>query len=293
LERDSGCGRFATNAESFGGETILTTRIANPLQLQPLTEVRNSLPKSYLKEIAPWSKPRQTFDLEFDSCRSTGARNNMKFRNDWWLKSSVFVALSLFLSAAKADVVYNDTGNDFTFAQAPYSTSDFLSASLTFASPLPDNLSYTSEADALISWSVTDQIDTLDDRNAYIHRANFATNAAGVIVAWDLSVDNYGVSPTPPIVYELWTSNCLQYGCASPKDLRGLPIFEGSGENPLNSNSPGTWGEVSVAAPEPVSVALVVIGLAFLLLGWRTGKSRSGLPGRQESGRPNPKTVRL
>jgi hypothetical protein len=164
--------------------------------------------------------------------------------------------------------IYTYTGHDFTVAQAPYSTSDFLSASLTFTSPLPANLSFTSEADAIISWSVTDQIDTLDDTNAYIVDADFSTNAASVIVAWDLIVYNDGVSPTPPIVYDLVTANCQGYsGCAdSTEDLRGLAFFEGGGINPSNNQSPGSWGEMSVPAPEPKSVTSLIVGVAFLML---------------------------
>ena len=64
------------------------------------------------------------------------------FRTSFAFISGFLLLFSAIAPAAKADVIYTYTGDDFnTFSGSPpLNSSDFTSASFTFASALPDNL---------------------------------------------------------------------------------------------------------------------------------------------------------
>ena len=84
---------------------------------------------------------------------------------------------------AKADTIYTYTGNDFEVVDGPYSTSDYISASFTFADPLSFGfLNYVSPT----SWSITDQTLTLTSASDNLV-LGLEADAAGDIVAWNIS----------------------------------------------------------------------------------------------------------
>lgn len=78
------------------------------------------------------------------------------------------LSLAAVASTARASsVTYTYTGNDYTIAGPPWTTSMFISASLTFASSLPDNLpDITTETSNVESWTVNDGIYTYSNGQA-------------------------------------------------------------------------------------------------------------------------------
>jgi hypothetical protein len=90
-------------------------------------------------------------------------------------------ALCLSSLAARADTVYvyTYTGQDFTDASTPFTTSDSVTGELTFSSPLAANLSFQQEIP--VSYSFSDGVDTLTQANSSFITADLSTNASGDI----------------------------------------------------------------------------------------------------------------
>jgi PEP-CTERM motif len=103
---------------------------------------------------------------------------------------SAILVLSASTLIAHADSIYTYTGQDFTFATAPFTTGDFVSGSFTTTTPLGDNLN-----DAFIipaSFSFNDGVDTLNNTNGSVADFFISTNASGAIVDWTIDVTALG-----------------------------------------------------------------------------------------------------
>jgi hypothetical protein len=185
----------------------------------------------------------------------------------------VALAFAVTEQAAKADVIYTYTGNDFTSVypgeysgHGPYSGSDFVSASFTFASPLPDDLALgvVDEAPLLLSFSITDQLITVDSVAAFDENdgPTFQTDGTGDIVAWSIVADY-------PVLNgggNFYTSNIPSQEIDTGD---GTEVNVGAGTVNLghNNQDPGTWTETSTSStPEPSTTVLVSLGGSFLLI---------------------------
>ena len=170
----------------------------------------------------------------------------------------------IFLSAAGmfADpVTYTYTGNKFTVAVAPYTTSNFVSGSFTVAAPLGANLVNQVVQPLRFSFSdgyqtITDQTGDLTEQLFYVY-----TDASGNITNWFVFLVRFPytapVSPPVTSAYQIETIGCG--ACANvPLDANNT-IFSSShdhvGLDPevtteddafVNSN-PGVW--TSTALP--------------------------------------------
>jgi hypothetical protein len=173
----------------------------------------------------------------------------------------------LFFAAAPTlrlgSVTYTYTGNDFTSVNSPYyTTSDFISVSLTFASALRTPCRTTETAN-LTSWMVSDGILTIDSVNTSGASFSLGTDAGGAIDEWVISA------------YEL-VNNSISTKFQSP-------TFEEGTFNPMGyeqaggETAPGSWQETS-SAPEPSTTIIVSLAVATLLIGrkrrYRTQPSR-------------------
>jgi hypothetical protein len=177
----------------------------------------------------------------------------------------IFGAVFCFAAiAAKADVIYSYTGNDFTTIEGnpPQTTSEFLTLSLTFDSALPpDNPFGKTITQTLLSWTISDQLFTYNQNNATISLAAFATDANGNITSWGALDDPFSTQGA----YEtIWTW-CVNGSCfdSSTDNYYANEIGEVS-----NFNNPGIWTTTQSSA-EPSTSAMGAIGAAVLLVAIR------------------------
>ena len=174
---------------------------------------------------------------------------------------------------ADADTVYTYTGNDFTFADGPFTTSDSITGSFTVTTPLADNLSFATVS--FNSYSFSGGVDTLTNLNSFPmsnSNAPFAfavsTNASGDIIAWSIDIqgnsgtsvanDNISTYNNAPIDNSPQTmdfaSDCSPTNCFQP----GFPLSFGQ-----NQDDPGTWAvSATSSVPEPSTWAMMILGFA-------------------------------
>lgn len=197
--------------------------------------------------------------------------------------------LAAIASAALASsVTYTYTGNDFDNyeASAPWTTSDFVTASFTFVSPLPDNLPTTFlfapgsavTASEIESWTVNDGVSTYDPGDgATLLNFILATGPSGNITTWSFNVYNPTLA-CKPHAFSGWN------GGPSSGDAQD----EGEYDEPCppypapsvgaNVGYPGHWTEsqaVPPAVPEPTTTVLITIGGATLLVARRRKQRKS------------------
>jgi len=99
--------------------------------------------------------------------------------------AAISVAYPTSVQAVPA--TYQYTGNPFTFATGPYTTSDFVTAMITLTGPLGANFSGFVSATA---FTFSDGFQTITDISAFASNFFFKTDAAGAITNWDLVVVN-------------------------------------------------------------------------------------------------------
>jgi len=142
-------------------------------------------------------------------------------------------------SPATADVIYQYTGNPFTTVTPPYTTSDFVSVSLTLAEPLPPNFD---GSPAIVNLTMNDGVQTLSSSSntgdcPQTICLELLTDGAGGIIGWSV-----------------FLGTTFTGGHSAISTAAGLPVIlftdeggnlEGSG---VNSDSPGKWVEI---VPEP------------------------------------------
>lgn len=176
----------------------------------------------------------------------------------WFISAGAAVRVSLIALAcllvsatgAWADgFTYTYTGNDFTSASAPYTTSDSVTASFVLSSPLPPNLyDFTSEAPLVISYTMSDGVQTFTNLNSEFV-FNLKTDSLGNITEWAIAAAQLGYSYN-----EIGTENGMppEYG------INDSTSFYGANAQILGDA--GTWSPF-INAPEPGTLVMLGIGL--------------------------------
>jgi hypothetical protein len=202
-----------------------------------------------------------------------------RMNNPWGLtmrskRNAIAVAVAVALGAwgtatASADEIYTYTGNLFSAATSPYSTSDEVTLSFTVATPLGDNLN-----DFFVtptSFTAFDGIDTISN-NGVVPNIQIYTDSNGKIIQWDIDIFTQ-VQPTPGLFIE---TKFYPFGDddAVFTDY-GKPLSDALASN---SGVPGVWVQ-SVGVPGPIAGAGLP-GLVFACVGyfvwWRRKWASSG-----------------
>jgi hypothetical protein len=179
------------------------------------------------------------------------------------------VLAALACSSAHASVVYLYTGNGFDqFTGSPgVDGSNFISATLTFDSPLAGGLSLFDASSTVQSWSITDGVHTLTSSTPGVTVSDMfvSTDAGGNIIAEWLLYIHLGNE-------QLITEDCPGF-CFSVSDK-----YHDISDVAAVVGSPGIW--TIETAPEPSSAWLLLAGpVLWIVRRRRWSRSIAQLPG--------------
>ena len=170
------------------------------------------------------------------------------------LMFTAVAALSLAYPASVQAVptTYQYTGNPFTRAFAPYTTSDFVTAMVTLAGPLGANMPLTTVTPT--AFTMTDGVQTISNHNATFVIFQFATDATADITDWEVVV-KAGEFPA------IGTFHNAPLPQPATSDIAG----HAPGVFATNSDNPGEWS-VHASAPDAGST-LSLMTLTLMALG--------------------------
>jgi hypothetical protein len=193
----------------------------------------------------------------------------MKMSKQPGLTIVVAAALSAMGAAStRADTIYTYTGSEFTSASTPLTTSDFVTVTLDYLTPLPSNLSSLTPETPL-SFSVTDGIaaDTITNTTpGYSGQFTFITGASGPPIYW-----NIVVSATINLSFVQISTDWLPPTMLLP-DPHGIDQANsgpgGASTGTITNTSLGSWSVATT--PLPAALPLFATGLGAMgLFGWR------------------------
>jgi hypothetical protein len=187
--------------------------------------------------------------------------------------------MAICVPVANADTyIYAYTGNDYTYAVAPYTTSDSITGSFTIAELAPD---LVAQLITPVSYTFSDGVQTLDNTNACDFCSIFyvSTDASGQITAWLIQV-----VPTTP-TDSIYTDSGIPTSNLIPRDEVEFNVCTSSGCYAAEVLSdPGSWSGQDSSVPEPSPLALMSPALLVLVFVAR----KRGAPGI----RPSPQMPR-
>ena len=175
-------------------------------------------------------------------------------------------AFFLSVSPSAADVTYLYVGNNFTtFTGTQFNTSEHVSATLTFSTPLAAGLAYGSVTPT--SWSINDGTMGSAGWNSQwqspgIFKFSLATDSSGNISQWSVDIWNGAIQGGYREIYTTQNANYTEDMTAS---------FTTDAE----VSNPGTWTKQPSPVPEPCSISLALTGVGALVARRRKKALRS------------------
>jgi sugar lactone lactonase YvrE len=143
----------------------------------------------------------------------------------------------LVLPVRAASTIYTYTGNAFNqfFGSSGDTTANFMTVSITLASPLPASFGGVVTPTA---WSISDGTNTISSSSLGVIYTlfDFTTNSGGAIVSWQVSVDTNSVglgSTNPAGIYDDGVENVTIYDGYANRTVNGVDASNGT--------VPGTW----------------------------------------------------
>ena len=231
-----------------------------------------------------------------------GARSNRDHSGNRLSASVLAGGLLLVVSicllsgqAASANTVYTYTGNPYTDVldgpsiPGSYSTTMFISGTVTLSGALGSNLSYYNISSGdIAAYSFDDgRGDVLTQDNSTINMGAIYTDSHGTITQWSLRIGTTLGPNKGDMSYSIESNNIPYYSNNIDKAGITLCVESGSGsycpaatyEFAENFGSPGTWtSPIANATPLPAAGPLFATGLGALgLLGWRRKKKSAAL----------------
>jgi hypothetical protein len=162
------------------------------------------------------------------------------------------------VDSARAAVVYDYEGAALSAnAHAPFTTSDNVTGTITFATPLAANLKLQAVNVVSFSFAAGVEIMTSAIYNPNFSRFNFSTDAAGNITAWDIVVAAGGLGQI-----NIENFNSVIGPNVGDQATVGANNFPPGTAFALNH----TAGEFTIAAavPEPSTWAMMILGFCGL-----------------------------
>jgi hypothetical protein len=170
------------------------------------------------------------------------------------LKSACLALAVVVLTATAVQAVpttYVYTGNPFTTATGPYTTSDFVTGLVTLAAPFPPNRLFSSVTP--LAYTFSDGVLTLTEGNSSALYM-FATGPFGLPTRWIVTVVG------------LQGASINTNSGVTAFDRDNVAVFRPEEGVGLNINAPGIWRIAGGAVPDTGS-SLTLLSLSITALG--------------------------
>jgi hypothetical protein len=144
----------------------------------------------------------------------------------WIIFFPVLSAVGMMLVSCAT--TYEYTGNPFTLTAGPYTKSDFVTATVTLASPLPPNAQGSVVTPTAFTFS--DGVQTITDHSGAGSLMTFSTGPTGAITAWHIGIQ-----------FERAPSNSIVTESVPGAVTDEVHVNSAGGGYGYNKNAPGTW----------------------------------------------------
>jgi hypothetical protein len=168
------------------------------------------------------------------------------------------------VDSARADVVYDYVGADFTNAHDPFTLTENLTGTITFATPLAANLTLNPSSSnsnvTPVAFSFTAGPETLTSAafNPNFTSFQFSTDSAGNITAWDIVI---GLGGGGQINIDNFNGDVGDQASVG-SNFHGDAGFDPGEAFALNRVA-GQF-EIAAAVPEPSTWAMMILGFCGL-----------------------------